>query len=149
MCRCWSNVGLQVDTGPQHVSIGTGCEDVGTALHELGHAIGWYHEHSREDRDQYIDVMWKNVDSTQKEQFEKYPHGQADDYGISYDLHSVMHFSAYAFSVNGYTTIKAKDGSPDIGNGGSLTDRDAALANQMYHCKSHKNCTDMPENLYL
>ena len=43
--RCWSNVGRV--GGEQKLSLGTGCEKVGTAVHELLHAIGLWHEQVR------------------------------------------------------------------------------------------------------
>ena len=33
----------------------------GNILHQIGHALGLYHEHSRPDRDSYITVVLENV----------------------------------------------------------------------------------------
>ena len=38
-----------------------GCMDVATVVHELMHAIGFIHEHSRPDRDRYVKVDLSNV----------------------------------------------------------------------------------------
>ena len=33
----------------------------GKVVHELLHAMGLYHEHTRPDRDQYVDVLSENI----------------------------------------------------------------------------------------
>lgn len=61
--RCWSSVGKKywrVDYG-QEVSLGSGCNHKGTIMHEIMHAIGFWHEQSRPDRNQYVEVLWENI----------------------------------------------------------------------------------------
>ncbi|GBN80356.1 Astacin-like metalloprotease toxin 1 [Araneus ventricosus] len=59
--KCYSHVGQVQRPQPQPLSLGGGCEFIGTVVHELGHAIGLYHEHQRSDRDTYITVYGQNV----------------------------------------------------------------------------------------
>ena len=47
--------------GEQILNLGSGCQYVGLVLHEFGHAIGYYHEHNRPDRDDTLDILWDNI----------------------------------------------------------------------------------------
>ena len=56
---CYSSVGRK--GGEQIISLGNGCLDKGHAIHEIMHTLGFFHEHSRFDRDKYIKVLWWNI----------------------------------------------------------------------------------------
>ena len=57
---CFSAIGRQ--GGQQRISVGEGCEYKGTVMHEMMHALGFFHEQSRTDRDNYIMVLWWNIE---------------------------------------------------------------------------------------
>eukprot|EP00978_Attheya_sp_CCMP212_P013275 scaffold33386_cov60-Attheya_sp.AAC.1 len=53
---CYSYVGLETDTdtNAQDLSLGAGCISKGITQHEFLHALGFWHEQSRSDRDKYV-----------------------------------------------------------------------------------------------
>ena len=62
---CYSYIGRQ--GGRQFVKMyAPACMAVGQYIHELGHAIGFGHEHQRPDRDYYIEMKWENIDPRKK-----------------------------------------------------------------------------------
>lgn len=45
----------------QNVSIGSYCDELSTVEHEILHALGFFHEQSRYDRDNYVTVQFENI----------------------------------------------------------------------------------------
>lgn len=57
---CFSSVGNR-HVGSQRLSIGTGCDRIATIEHEFLHTLGFWHEQSRPDRDDYVTIMWDRI----------------------------------------------------------------------------------------
>lgn len=83
-----------------------GCVHHGVVLHELMHAIGFYHQQSASDRDDFVQIKWENIANGREHNFNKYNSSIVTDFGIPYDYNSVMHYSGKAFSKNGDVTIE-------------------------------------------
>ena len=81
----------------QKVSIGNGCGGLTTTTHEIAHSLGFFHEISRKDRDEHIEVMWDNIQPARKPNFNIKPKGLAT---VPYDLRSIMHYSAFASAID-------------------------------------------------
>jgi len=65
-------------------------------VHELGHALGFWHEQSRRDRSEYITIHWDRIEADYDHNFDAEFYSEA--YG-PYDFDSVMHYGECAFST--------------------------------------------------
>jgi hypothetical protein len=92
----WSYVGRS--GGQQNLSIYNWTSPL-IICHELIHALGRYHQQSRTDRDNYIQVNWENIDDDYEY---NYYISDSDEFG-PYDFESVMHYSQWSFSIGGPT----------------------------------------------
>ncbi|KAL0119849.1 hypothetical protein PUN28_007937 [Cardiocondyla obscurior] len=97
---CWSSVGRI--GGRQDINLQVpGClTQKGTVVHELMHAVGFLHEHSRYERDEYVDILWNNIAQGHAHNFNKAVPEVTHAFGVGYDYGSVMHYSSTAFSRN-------------------------------------------------
>jgi len=107
-------------------------------IHELMHAMGFYHEQSRKDRDEYVDIKFENIEEGKQHNFKKVDDINALTIG-EYDYCSLMHYQKTAFSVNGNITIRVlksdKKCADSIGlTKLHLTDNDIRKINTLYEC---------------
>lgn len=124
---CSSYVGRQ--KGRQTINLSPRCTTMNT-VHEIGHALGMWHEQSRSDRNSYIRIMWENIEEDHKFNFEqRITNGK--DFG-EYDYQSIMHYGAFAFSKNGQATIVPMIQGVDIGQRSHLSEKDIVAINSMY-----------------
>ncbi len=63
---CSSFVGMT--GGKQEITLESSCS-LGSTIHEIGHAIGLWHEQSRADRDEYITINYENIEDGQEHNF--------------------------------------------------------------------------------
>ncbi|XP_055548075.1 hatching enzyme 1.2-like [Wyeomyia smithii] len=144
---CWADVGRGV--GKTLVNLQQGCADaLTTPIHELMHALGFFHEHNRLDRDEFIEVIYDNMipDPSIYYNFQLPEDDEVTNFSIPYDIGSIMHYSQYAFSVkpSKLETMKAKVPWEGLfGQGDTLTKYDALLINIMY-CGAPKPTEALP-----
>ncbi|KAF0290625.1 Zinc metalloproteinase nas-8 [Amphibalanus amphitrite] len=134
--RCSGEVGRR--GGRQKISLPHWCLSFGHAAHELMHTAGFWHEHQRPDRDQFVRVLWDNIK----------PRHRRTDYGRRvweelgegswlgpYDYRSILHYSGRGSAVDSTKpTMVARQGGVKLGGNGNLTDIDIWKINTQYHC---------------
>ncbi|MEO1165503.1 MAG: M12 family metallopeptidase [Chloroflexota bacterium] len=124
---CASYVGMQ--GGAQRLFLSPRCS-TGNTIHEIGHAIGLWHEHSRNDRDEYVDVRFENIYRGYEHNFQ-IQSNDGEDIG-EYDYGSIMHYPAWAFSKNGEDTIVPLQDDVEIGQRTHMSEGDLEAVAAMY-----------------
>ncbi|XP_063295425.1 embryonic protein UVS.2-like [Pelobates fuscus] len=120
--------------GGQGVNLNAGsCMSKGTIQHELEHNLGFFHEHSRSDRDDFVTIMTEFISPDQIINFNK---SQTNNLGLEYDYGSVMHYPGNAFSnTSGKNTIVPKPNpSVPIGQRDGVSPLDVSKINRLYQC---------------
>nr|XP_023655191.1 tolloid-like protein 1 [Paramormyrops kingsleyae] len=137
-CGCCSYVGRR-GNGPQAISIGKNCDKFGIVVHELGHVIGFWHEHTRPDRDDHVTIIRDNIQPGQEYNFLKMEPGEVNSLGEPYDFDSIMHYARNTFSRGMFldTILPSRDENgirPAIGQRTRLSKGDIAQAKKLYRC---------------
>ena len=121
--------------GHQPIFLGSDCGSQ-AILHELMHALGFIHEQSRADRDQYLEVLWGNIAEDKKSQFAMVPHALTSSYrgaAFDFDYNSIMMYSENAFSKNpDLKTLKSKTDAQILPTQNGLSRKDIDRLNEVY-----------------
>ncbi|XP_041970874.1 tolloid-like protein 1 isoform X2 [Aricia agestis] len=137
-CGCCSFVGKR-GGGAQAISIGKNCDKFGIVVHELGHVVGFWHEHTRPDRDKHVQIIRDNIMSGQEYNFNKLTDEEVNSLGQTYDYDSIMHYARNTFSKGTYLDtilpleVHGKK-RPEIGQRVRLSASDIAQTNLLYKC---------------
>lgn len=137
---CSSHVGRQ--GGKQYLTLGRGCSPKGTIIHELIHAIGFYHLQQKHDRDNHLKVHWRNIAPGKEHNFSLLPaHDKRVD--KKFDYNSVMIYSSEAFSKgDGKKTMEPKVSQVTLlapYDKLTMTKSDAVSINRLYKCSKVKS----------
>lgn len=122
----WAHIGYQ--GGRQTISLDQNIS-LGSVIHEMGHTVGLYHEHTRRDRDNHVRILWDNIQSGQSYNFNKYSSGV--DIG-SFNINSVMMYWPNSYSRNGLPTITRANGSSFTYVRNGFTNGDIQTINSIY-----------------
>ena len=137
MDRCFSMIG-KASTGGQPLSLGPGCEHSSIVVHELMHAIGFYHSHQRSDRDEHLTIHWNNVNPAFRSQFSRLYAHNSRLFTKNFDFASVMMYGPRAFSRDGRSiTMSPKDRTKSLSDPqykSGLSNDDAVNINKLYKC---------------
>ncbi|MDP3451369.1 MAG: FISUMP domain-containing protein [Bacteroidales bacterium] len=106
---------------------------MGNVIHEICHALGMLHEHSKSGRNNFITVVSSNI-------IERYAHNFAEFTKSintpinpeAFDFQSIMLYSSTSFSKNNNPTITKKDGSTWAVQRQFLSTSDIEMINTLY-----------------
>jgi hypothetical protein len=114
--------------------------------------LGFFHEHSRPDRDEYVEILCDNIKSDmvsevesasghlcltsfQKHNFKKNAWGtSAVNQNTKYDYASILHYATSFFSTNGKPTLLPRQSNIVIGKAQNLSPTDIKEVRQLYGC---------------
>jgi astacin len=122
---CSSYVGMI--GGRQTINFSNWCGVAG-AMHEMGHAIGFHHEQSRSDRDDFIriDCSFNNCnDINWRIMSEARPYRR-------YDYYSIMHYGAFWGSRQVIFPLDPNVDPLRVGASSRLTAKDISAVNFLY-----------------
>ncbi|KRX57911.1 Zinc metalloproteinase nas-15 [Trichinella sp. T9] len=139
---CWSYVGFHPIQGGQSLSLGKRCWRPDVIRHELMHTLGFYHEHSRYDRDHHVNIFYENIKPDYWPEYAIRLPSEAELL-TPYDYNSIMHYESTAWAINDkQPTMVAKVEGVQIGPKKTFSSNDFTKINLLYNCTDFLHFAD-------
>ncbi len=114
------------------MSLGDGCDHHVIIQHEFTHALGFYHEQNRPDRDNAILVAPENINGNFCSAFEKCAKCRVF---APYNTKSIMQYPSYGFACeSGRNTMLVKGTNATIPYNYVIQDTDVQAIKGLYGC---------------
>lgn len=127
--------------GKQDIIVGNmqhSCK-VGNIIHEIGHTVGFFHEQSRPDRDEFVRIKWNNVKRGYRINFVKFSPSLIDSKDVAYDYGSIMHYPRHIFGRKSREpTVVPTHEYAQIGQRIALSMKDIEQIRKLYGCNNNK-----------
>ncbi|GFS72779.1 astacin-like metalloprotease toxin 1 [Nephila pilipes] len=135
--RCYSHVGKTGNVQP--LSLGEGCGYMGTVTHEFAHALGFFHEQNRSDRDDWLTIFWENIKEGMESQFMKLKPDE-NQLLTPFDYDSIMLYGSYTFSKDrkNLMTMVGRNNMflKDVFTKYSMSYNDKVRIKKLYNCEN-------------
>ena len=141
---CSSPVGMQKKA--QEIKI-AGWAITGNVIHEIGHAVGLFHEQSRSDRINYIIVHKKNILPGKETNFDEQPN-TINIPSSAFDFESIMLYPSNAFAIDvNKPTITKKDNTKFFAQRSYLSKFDILTIESLYPPEKPTLLTIYPKDI--
>lgn len=145
--QCWTIMGRM--GGLQMMSLGgEGCMIKATIQHEFMHVLGFYHEHNRPDRDQYLTIKWDKIHKEYCSSFAKCTNCKVI---TPFNAKSIMQYRTNSFPCDwsdpDIMFEKTANGDKRIPSDRELQPSDVENIKQLYGCKKQQEPTEPPKIL--
>ena len=99
---------------------------IGSIAHEIGHVLGFWHEHQLPDRDEFVQVVYENIAEKYHHLFSLFSVANIGSLNSAYDYGSIMHYNPYAFAINkGQPTVRLlKEYDGEVAQRNHISDAD-------------------------
>nr|XP_042899312.1 zinc metalloproteinase nas-7-like [Parasteatoda tepidariorum] len=119
--------------GAQILNLSPECLYLGIIMHELMQVLGFVHEHTRHDRDEYVTIIWDNIKDDNFLKLDWYDMSVLNE---RYDYESILHYHRFTFSKNPgkSPTLEPKKRRARIGQRKYLSAGDIRKIKKLYKC---------------